>query len=416
MKVAVIGGGVGGLTLGTALRSANVDVTVFEASRTSDGRKQAGRLVVAEAGLAALAQCTPAHLFSAITATGGATSRGLSVRDETMRLLSRTPVPADIGAQLLAVDRQTLRDLLIVGLGDQYRDGKTFVGYLPRPDGRYDVHFSDGVPFVADVVVGADGIGSAVRRLRAPQWQLEQVSTVTLCGRLPLGPLSLLPREVLSDDTVVVARDTATMVLAPFQFKDSATATFTRESHGRTLPQNYLQWTYTAPRASFEDADGLTQLKGRELHLLARARAKDFAPELRGIIEQTEPDSVSLRPAMHTAGIPDWKPEAVSLLGDALHPLPATAPIGVNITIQGAHLLATELLKAREGKPLLEAISDAEKELRAISAKAIEDARRVHEMTVGGADWLRRLRARFVPSMVKFDLWKRRRANVTSNV
>lgn len=413
MKVAVIGGGLGGLTLAHALRSAHFHVEVFEATRSSEGRKRASRVTLDDSGLAALRACLPAYLLQVVQGTASHTMHGLSVRDDSMRLLSRTKLPRDLEAHVLLADRTVLRDVLAAGLGDVYREGRRFVGYLPRADGRFDLHFSDGATHVADVVVGADGIDSTVRRLRLPQWPQEQVSTVTLTGRLPLSMHTLLPREVLNDDTIIVGKQNTTMLLAPLRLRDGAAATFSRAAPGRPPPQDSLSWQLTVPREGLRAPQPIEALKPRELHLVAREHLLSLAPELRAIVDDSDPESITALPAHFVPSLSAWKPEAVTLLGDAIHALPATAPVGVNATLRDAQALAAQLLATRDGKPLLEAIGAYEAELRAVGTRLIADARRVQQMTATSATWYRRLIGRVLPPLLKLDLWKRRR-NVTS--
>lgn len=416
MKVAIIGAGLGGLALGNALRDANMDVEVFEATRSSEGRRRAARIALDENGVKALRGCVSEHLFNVLQTSGGVTTKALSVRDDQMRMLSRTELPSDLAQQLLLADRTVMRDLLIAALGPQYREGERFVGYIARDDGRYDLHFADGSRVVADVVVGADGIQSTVRKLRFPDWPSEQVTTFTFTGRMALSAYTLLPREVIEDDTVIVGSETTTMLLAPFRVREGGSVTFAKAVTGRTPPQDSMSWHFTTPRSVFENEASLPEMRSRDLHLLMRSQVSKFAPELRAIVDQTDPESVTLCATEFVPSVPEWKPEPVTLLGDAIHALPPTAPIGVNAVLHDAHTLAKELIAARDGKPLLEAIGTYETSLRETAAAAVEEAKKVHRMTNSGGDWLRRLRARFLPSMIKFDLWKRRRSNVTSPV
>ncbi|MGV3620949.1 MAG: FAD-dependent oxidoreductase [Archangium sp.] len=415
MKVAIIGAGLGGLALANALRDAKMDVGVFEATRSSEGRRRASRIALDETGVQALRGCVSEHLFAALEKTSGQTMKALSVRDDQMRLLSRTEIPKDIVPHVLIADRTVMRDLLIASLGPQYFEGERFVGYLKRDDGRYDLHFADGKRVIADVVVGADGVQSTVRKLRFPDWRHEQVSTFTFTGRMPLSAYTLLPREVLEDDTAIVGSETTTMLLAPYRVRDGGTVAFSKLVTGRTPPQDSLSWHFTTPRSLFEHEAALPAARPRDLHLLMRAQVAKFAPELKAIVEQTDPESVTLCATEFVPSLPEWKSEPVTLLGDAIHALPPTAPIGVNAVLHDARTLARELIAVRDGKPLHDAIAAYETSLRETAAAAVEEAKKVHRMASSGGDWLRRLRARFLPSMVKFELWKRRRSNVTSS-
>jgi phytoene dehydrogenase-like protein len=76
LRVAVAGGGLGGLCLAQGLLKAGVDVTVYERDARLAGRRQGYRLHVdARAGLA-LEQCLPPESLALFQATCGDRVRG----------------------------------------------------------------------------------------------------------------------------------------------------------------------------------------------------------------------------------------------------------------------------------------------------------------------------------------------------
>lgn len=410
MRVAVIGGGVGGLVLANALRNALVDVELYEATRSSEGRARASRLLLDETGVAALQKSlTPAQL-DAVLATAGLPLDGLSVRDAQMQLLSRTEVSDADRHRMLLVDRNVVRDVLTATLGDRAHDGRRFVGYLPRADGRYDVHFVDGSQLIADVVVGADGVDSTVRKLRFPGLKAEPLTTFTFTGRLPMSAYTLLPRELIVDDTIIVGAAGTMLVLAPLRVREGGAQAFAKTVSSRPAPHDAMSWHLTLPRTNFPDADAVTTLRGRALHQLVRAQVTAFAPELRAIIDGSDPDGVALGATHFTSTLPDWEAQPVTLLGDALHAPPPTTPIGVNATLADAARLAEALTAVQHGTPLREAIAGYEAAARANATATLKDAEKAHRLVVSGGNWVRRVRARLLPSIIRFDLWKRRRA------
>ena len=60
------------------------------------------------------------------------------------------------------VHRRTLRQILLARLGDAYHAGKAVTGYTETANG-VTVTLADGSTATGDVLVGADGIRSAVR-------------------------------------------------------------------------------------------------------------------------------------------------------------------------------------------------------------------------------------------------------------
>ncbi|MEU8873964.1 hypothetical protein AB0D24_22910 [Streptomyces javensis] len=67
----------------------------------------------------------------------------------------------------VVIDRQVLRHLLLTGL--TVRTGAALTGYDVLDDGKVEARFAHGDPATADLLVGADGIGSAVRAVLSPR-------------------------------------------------------------------------------------------------------------------------------------------------------------------------------------------------------------------------------------------------------
>lgn len=124
MHVIVIGGGIGGLCLAQGLRSAGISVEVHERDASPGSRWEGYRIHVNPAGSRSLRACLPPRLWDAFVATSG---RGgdfgfltdqldqLLVVEESIMYPGRAAGPAE---DHYAVDRSTLRRLLLAGLDD----------------------------------------------------------------------------------------------------------------------------------------------------------------------------------------------------------------------------------------------------------------------------------------------------------
>src|SRR5207302_794995 len=107
---------------------------------------------------------------------------------ERLRTLVVVPDPPDDGdgAGHHAVSRLTLRQVLLSGLDDVAQFDKEFTAFERTPDGRVTARFTDGSEATGDVLVGADGANSRVRRQYLPHAQRIETDVVAVGGKLPL--------------------------------------------------------------------------------------------------------------------------------------------------------------------------------------------------------------------------------------
>jgi 2-polyprenyl-6-methoxyphenol hydroxylase-like FAD-dependent oxidoreductase len=157
----IIGGGIGGLAAAVALRSIDFEVSVYE---------RAPELHEVGAGLSLWANAVQAltHLglaervrALAIPDVGGGiyAPSGKRLVSVTNRELARR-----FGEYSVMIHRAELHGLLLDALaGARLELGKTFVGFESNAEG-VRASFSDGSQAQADVLIGADGLHSAVRK------------------------------------------------------------------------------------------------------------------------------------------------------------------------------------------------------------------------------------------------------------
>ncbi|MFF2520670.1 FAD-dependent oxidoreductase [Streptomyces liangshanensis] len=161
-SVAIIGGGLGGLTAGRVLHVHGIESAIFELEASAAVRTQGGMLDIHAAnGQKALRAAGIHDDFLKIVHEGGQSMRLLGP-DATVHVSE-----ADDGTgDRPEVDRGDLRDLLLNSLPDgTVHWGRKVTGARPLVDGRHEVTFADGSAITADLLIGADGAWSRVRPL-----------------------------------------------------------------------------------------------------------------------------------------------------------------------------------------------------------------------------------------------------------
>jgi len=160
-RIAIIGGGIGGLTAASALLRAGAEVSVYEA---------AGELKEIGAGVALHANAMRVLRFIGVEPevrkVAGRTDYGVTRDGITGRVISKTSRARQAelqGIEPATVHRADLLDVLAAALPAGIASlGKKCVSVVSG-DSSATALFADGTSVEADVIIGADGIHSAVR-------------------------------------------------------------------------------------------------------------------------------------------------------------------------------------------------------------------------------------------------------------
>jgi 2-polyprenyl-6-methoxyphenol hydroxylase-like FAD-dependent oxidoreductase len=160
MKVIVVGAGIGGLSAAIALRKAGIETVVFERAREL---KEIG------AGLSLVANATRAlnelSLDGVLRGLGEPVGRAeiRTWRGEVLSTISVSQLSEKVGTQSVAVHRADLQAVLLRELGESVvRTGAECVGFEQNGAG-VRAFFNGGREEHCDVLIGADGLRSAVR-------------------------------------------------------------------------------------------------------------------------------------------------------------------------------------------------------------------------------------------------------------
>ena len=348
-KIAIVGGGPGGLTLARLLELGGIRVTVYERDVNKDVRVQGATLDLhEESGLAALRQ---AGLMAAFEANYRPGADRVRIMDKHATIMLDEHVNEKNAFSRPEIDRGPLRKILLDSLqADTVCWNSHLVGLVKAGD-RWRLEFQNGSVAFADLLIAADGANSKIR------------PTVT-----PLGPLYSGVTGV--EGTVYHSETAAPKIHALlkggkiFAFGDEKSLIVGAKGDGS------LQF-YTGCKT----AESWWRDSGIDFTNKAQVLAW-FATEFSGwdpvwleLFEQAEHRFIP-RPTYHMPLDQQW--EALSdltLLGDAAHLMPPYAGEGVNMAMLDALELSI-CLTDQHFSDTRAAIAAYEKQMRARASVA----------------------------------------------
>jgi 2-polyprenyl-6-methoxyphenol hydroxylase-like FAD-dependent oxidoreductase len=306
LNIAIVGGGIGGLAAALALRQAGFQATVYERAPviTEVG---AGLGVWANAmqvldtlGIGARLRATGQPVESA--GIYSCTGRPLSVNDLTV-------LTDEIGRPSFVMHRADLQWELLAALPDEaVVRGVRCQGYRVLANGQVEVNFDGIAPAVADLVIGADGFNSVIRS--------------QLCGPTPVR---------YSGQTcyrgVVNAPVPQPGLLAEIQGPGR------RLGHCPLGPNRMYWWACVNVPAGMR---GWPALSGAQL----AERFEGWPFGLANYIAASPAGSILRNDLCDRPPLTSWSRGAVTLLGDAAHPMLPNLGQGACTAIEDAAVLA----------------------------------------------------------------------------
>jgi salicylate hydroxylase len=247
-RVAVIGGGIGGLTATHALRRRGFEVTAYEAAPEL---KEIGAGVAL--GPNAMKALRSLDLEAPVRAVAWESEYQLLRNWHSGRIISKTPryLAERYGATGCTAHRADLLDVLAAGLPkDVVKLGARCVGVETHAQVA-SARFTDGTEIEADVIVGADGIHSVVRASLfgpdAPRF------TGKICWRF-LVPVDAVPGGLATTDNTtwlgphgavvvyLVRRGELVNVVAHYDNDSWTEESWIRECDPAEAIENYRGW------------------------------------------------------------------------------------------------------------------------------------------------------------------------------
>ncbi|MGO1165999.1 MAG: FAD-dependent monooxygenase [Janibacter sp.] len=351
MRIAIIGGGIGGLTLALALRREGLDAVVHE--RTSAFGRVGADINLTPNAVRALDPLGVGDVLRRDAARPRyRISRDGYTGEETSRLPMSDTAEEEYGAPQLTIHRADLMTALEAAVGDEaVRLGHALESCDPSGD-AVSLRFADGTTEEADVVVGADGIHSAVRRSILGEEHPDFTGTVAYRGVVPTERVADLPG--IDCFTKFWGKDRYTQIVTFPLTRGEETFVFATEHR-----ESWSEESWTTP-GRIEDL---------------RAAYSDFHEDARALLDAC--DEVLISALYVREPLTTWGAGGATLLGDAAHPMMPFMAQGAGQAIEDAVVLARSL--AEHGAP---------KGLRAYEALRTE---RTAQIQVGsrGNEWLK---------------------------
>jgi len=244
------------------------------------------------------------------------------------------------------ISRVALRQILAEGLEDTIAYGKTFQSFEKTQRGQIVARFEDGSSAESDVLVGADGAASRVRRQLLPDAKRVETGLVMVMGKLPLDPLVRreAPSAVFKGPTLVLGPGACSLFAGAVEYPPSQGSDYDREE--------YVMWGFSAHHDSFGLANAAGELALADARAAVLAQMTDWSPNLRGLVERAGTSSLSSFAVKSSVAVAPWATSRVTLLGDALHNMTPFRGIGANTALRDTVLLRDVLVGVGRGERL----------------------------------------------------------------
>ncbi|MBE7169048.1 MAG: FAD-dependent monooxygenase [Williamsia sp.] len=347
-KVAVIGAGPVGLTMARLLQQAGIDVTVYERDRDAQTRIWGGTLDLHKgSGQDALQKAGLLESYYAL-----AIPMGRTIADEQGHVLfSKKPAPEELYDNP-EINRNELRKMLLNSLASNTVVWDRKLTELEEKKGKWQLQFEKGPAATADLVIGANGGMSGVRKW-VTDAAVEYTGTFIIQGDVLQPDINCPAFYQLCGGNILMVAGKGNLLVANPRNNNILSYIVTFRKEEDWLQNNNLNFADTGSIAVFL-SDMLSSWHACYKELFSATTPFWGLPARK--LPLDEP----------------WKndrPLPVTLIGDAAHLMPPFAGQGVNTGLLDATILFDNLTNGQH-ETIQAAISDYERQMMAYAAKA----------------------------------------------
>ncbi len=353
-KIAIIGAGPVGLTMAILLQQKGIDVTIYERDKDAQTRIWGGTLDLHKvSGQKAMKKAGMLERYFEL-----AIPMGRTVADENGNVLSVQKTIPEEAQDNPEINRNDLRNLLLDSLKNGTVVWNSKVNELEVKDGKWILHFENNESAIADLVIGANGGMSAIRKYITDA-EVEETGTYMIQGEVLEAEIKCKDFFSLCNDNILMSAFNGNLLVAN--------------------PKNKSALSYNV---IFKTPD--EWLSGNELDFKNIESIRSFLIDRFSDWDETYKEL--FRATSFFVGLPtrkislekEWKNSRVlpvTLIGDAAHLIPPFAGQGANIGLVDAMILA-ENITSGKFETIENAIEDYEKQMFVYAKEAQEETRK----------------------------------------